>query len=260
MIDDCFVNHNYPAVIKNIIIKSMLYTAMMGSLVKIESIITLQLQNDNSLLKLLVSEQYQQKFIRAYCRYDDILNHSLIDFNTLTDGNLLSITIDPVDTQLNRHQGLIKLSHESFDEGMKDFFTSSEQSETKVKTAIRFNDKAIENKYEAACLMIQKLPEGGQNNDLEDPWDRIGIFYETISDDDLFKIAANPKDFLPKIFSEDTVVAFDNENIFYRCRCSNEKILSILDQMKITPDAETKIKCEYCGKIYSDFVNSENLS
>jgi molecular chaperone Hsp33 len=251
-IDDCFENHQYPSVIKNVMMRSLLYSLLLNSLVKIDALVTFQLQNHESLLRLVVSEIYQKKFIRAFCRYDEALQNTTIDYKTLFDGTLLSFTVDPFDDDLKRYQGLVSLNHENLDQAMIDYFMISEQSETKIKSAIKYNDKILEGSYEAVCLMIQKLPGDSVNNEVESDWERVGVFFETIEDSDLFKLANDSKSYLPRIFSEDEIVVFEDEDFFYRCRCSLEKIYSILEQMNIHPDDETQIKCEYCGKLYDN--------
>lgn len=252
-IEDCFKNHNYPAVIKNVMIRSLLYSLLFNSLVKIDALITFQLQNPESLLRLVVSEIYQKIFIRAFCRYEEVLKDAAIDYKTLLDGALLSLTVDPADDNLKRYQGVVSLNHENLDQAMKDYFMHSEQSETRIKSAIRVNDKILGGSYEAVCLMLQRLPDQLITHQGQSDWERIGFFFETVEESDLFKLAQDATGYLPKIFSEDEIIVFENEEFFYCCRCSREKIHTILEQMQIQPDAETQIKCEYCGKIYEEF-------
>jgi len=250
VIEDCFENHEYSPVVKSIMIRSLLYSVLFSSLVKIDAVMTFQIQNPDSLLKLMVSEIYQQKFIRAFCRYEDVLDEAVIDFKSLLDGALLSFTVDPTDDKLKRYQGVIKINHDNFDDAVQEYFLASEQSETKIKTSIRVNNNLPQPTYEASCLMIQKLPKTQIQKDIESDWDRVSIFFDTIEDKDLAKMSKDYASYLPMIFSEDELVAFDKENVFYRCRCSLEKIYQILEQMNIEPDEETQIKCEYCGRVY----------
>jgi redox-regulated HSP33 family molecular chaperone len=77
----------------------------------------------------------------------------------------------------------------------------------------------------------------------------VGIYFDTISEQELFKIA-DYKNYLPKIFSEDQIIAYTPQEFFYSCRCSVERIKEIAKQMSIEIDEKFEIKCEYCGKRY----------
>ncbi len=248
VIEDCCQHQHYPAIIKNVIIRSLLYNILLHSLIKIDAIITLQIQNPASLLKLVVSEMYNKNSIRASCRYDEILKGSTIDYATLFDGTLLSFTIDPEDTKLERYQGIVQLKSGNLDDAIIDYFTNSEQSDTLIKSAIQIRD----NSFEAACIMLQKLPAESLSiaTDKESDWERVSIFFETISEADLFKLTKSTETLLPRIFSEDEIILFESEEILYRCRCSLERIQNVLDQMHINPEDKMEIKCEYCGKLY----------
>jgi molecular chaperone Hsp33 len=112
-------------------------------------------------------------------------------------------------------------------------------------------------------MLLQKLPAadtppGAQGMDaaaVEDAWRRVQLIGETLTPEELQTLADT--EILHRLFNEDDVRLFEPAPVYFRCRCSRERVSRMLQGLG---DAETRsvlaergeveVRCDFCNRAY----------
>src|SRR5690606_8243732 len=97
-------------------------------------------------------------------------------------------------------------------------------------------------------------PEAGRGNVNEDDWRRAMILLETCTDDEFLDPGLHSNDLLTRLFHEEGVRVFTPQDVHKGCRCSRNKVESMLRMMPeddieyMTVDGEISMPCEFCSR------------
>jgi molecular chaperone Hsp33 len=90
---------------------------------------------------------------------------------------------------------------------------------------------------------------------VEDAWRRVQLIGETLTPEELRTLA--DADILHRLFNEDDVRLFEAAPVYFRCRCSRERVSRMLQSLG---DAETRsvlaergeveVRCDFCNRAY----------
>ncbi len=217
---DIFARQSYPDAVNNLLGELLAAAALLSATVKIDGLLTLQVQS-NGPLRILLAETSHDGKLRGIARMDeeqDIEGGQLLG----TEGQLI-ITIDP--TQGRRYQGIVALEGDNLAKSLEGYFKQSEQLATRLWLGCEGEV--------AAGFLLQELPALGEVQEEmevdEDAWTRLTCIAETVRDDELLHL--DNQELLHRLYHEETVRLFDDESLKFSCSCSKERLSTALDQM-----------------------------
>lgn len=257
-IDKILKAHNYPDHISRLLGQSIALTALLGTIMKYDGILTTQMKGDGP-LRLMVSDyakdqNNQNGILRGYTGFDDNtpLNGSLKDL--FGKGAYLAITMDQ-GKFMERYQGIVELKGETITEAAEEYFKSSEQLPTKVIISC---EKDQNGKWQAGAIMIQHYARNTESEtkreaeETEENWNTAQILLSSLKSSELLDENLSLQNLLIRLYHESGVRIFDHVMLFNGCRCSSEKIRTVLSSLdleeliEIADDGIIKVTCEFC--------------
>ncbi|MCB9993048.1 MAG: Hsp33 family molecular chaperone [Hyphomicrobiaceae bacterium] len=281
-IDLILSRHKYPDPVARLLAEATTLAALIGSALKFEGRFILQTQTDGP-VDMIVVDFDAPDGMRGYARFDRAAVNKAIAAKTLDAGTLLgnghlAMTIDQ-GIHTDRYQGIVKLDGIGFEEAARHYFMQSEQIPTEVRLAVAEHAQkgADRPHWRAGGLMLQFFPKSGEqvlpdlpgdgdfdNPETADPlyaepdhWTEARALFSTISDDELVDPDVSPERLLFRLFHERGVRVFEPHALEERCRCSAERIESMLaesfsaeDREEMAVDGEIEVVCEFCSTAY----------
>lgn len=238
-------NADYPAEIAQLLGQALAAVSALGSIIKLRGSIILQVQGDGP-LHTLVAQANNAGEIRGLAHgYDDIDTES--SFPEWLGKGRLVMTIDGEGAQ--RYQGIVSIEGEQLSDVLDRYFEQSEQLQTHLHLAA--------NGERAACFLLQKMPttpskeEGEQG--ANDSWQHLKILAQTLQDNELLTL--DTETLLTRLFHEESVQLFEPSPLVFRCRCSREKVIPVIEQMGyseamllVDEEGEIRADCEFCNQ------------
>ena len=90
---------------------------------------------------------------------------------------------------------------------------------------------------------------------LEDDWQRVQLIADTLKSDELKGLA--DREILRRLFSEDDLRLFDSVPVYFKCRCSRERVSSMLQalgpeevQGVLAEQGQVEVNCDFCNRAY----------
>lgn len=262
--------HDYPDEVSELLAEMVVITSILSVNLKGRGVITLQLKGDGPISLMVVSITAEHE-VRGYAqlaedyqsRIDELKNKSP-SFIELVGKGFLSITLykgrEP-------YQGVVELKGESLCEVVQEYFTTSEQNEVFLTTAVgKTKQPGEKSRWCAAGIMLQHVPhEGGtrqkgsnvmhfEGEYPQEQWQRAHILTKTIEDAELLDVHLPMRELLLRLFNEDGVWVYDPVAITQGCTCSRERMIEMLgmfptDEVRSMVDGdEMKIDCQFCNK------------
>jgi molecular chaperone Hsp33 len=88
-------------------------------------------------------------------------------------------------------------------------------------------------------------------------WDTAQALFETLGEDELIDPTIAPEQLLFRLFHEDGVRLFEPKGLRAFCRCSTERIHSVIGSFPaeeradmVEADGKIRVTCEYCSRVY----------
>ncbi len=237
---DCFVNHDYPLVIKRVLGEMLAAVSLLSSNLKFEGRLILQAQGEGS-VNLLMAECNHNRDVRAIARYEGELPDSA-SFSELLPKGQVVLTVEPEKGQ--RYQGVVPLDGDSLAKCLESYFVSSEQLPTQVHLTSDGNT--------AAGMLLQVLPAEGTG---EEDWDRISHLASTLKDEELLEL--DNETLLFRLFHEETCRLYEPDLVQFKCTCSRERSeasLKLLEKQElldvIDEQGQVSVNCQFCNAHY----------
>jgi molecular chaperone Hsp33 len=192
---------------------------------------------------------------------------------------ILAMTIDQ-GSERSRYQGVVALEGQGFEEAAHQYFRQSEQIPTRVRLAVAEEFSAGRRAWRAGGLMVQFLPaspERMRQADLppgdipeghpareappaageDDAWVEAKALVDTTEDHELVDPELASERLLYRLFHERGVRVFEPLSIHEECRCSRERIMSMMRRFSpqdrrdmVGDDGRIGITCEFCSRMY----------
>jgi len=229
--------------------QAMASAVLLSATIKFEGAMILQAQGNGDLNTVVAHASHDRK-VRGLARGKTQMEAASLS-EMMGEGRLV-ITVEP--EQGEPYQGIVKLEGEKLADVITNYFTQSEQLETKVWL--------FANETHAAGLFIQELPA---QESYEADWERISTLANTVTKEEMLSLDC--EEMLYRLFNEEKVRVYEPESIEFKCGCSSEKIETTLvslgkkelDSIFLERDV-IEVNCEFCGKRYDfDKVDVENL-
>ncbi|MCK5424767.1 MAG: Hsp33 family molecular chaperone HslO [Emcibacter sp.] len=249
VLNEVLGNHNYSDEVKQQLGQAMALSAMLGSMMKFEGILTLQVKSDG-MIRNLVSDFSTDGngagVVRGYCGADE-------DSSPLWGDGQLMITIDQ-GQYMDRYQGIVKLEGNSLKKSAEEYFQTSEQLPTHLMISC---DKGADGRWTAAAIMIQHLArntadEIKDDSQKEDHWTTASILLSSIKTSELLDNGLSLQDLLLRLYHDSGVRVFTATEMNTGCRCSDKKLRTVLasftpqELAECAEDGVITMTCEFC--------------
>ena len=250
-------HHDYPPNVRDTLGEAVAAAALLASTLKFKGLLTLQLRGEGPMHLMLV-ECTDGLALRAVARFRDVPPGKR-DLRTLSGDGTLMVTVDN-EGAANRYQGIVPLSGDSMAECLKGYFESSEQLPTRLW--LHADGENV------SGLLLQRLPVSSKSagvtesgaqavpeDEVEDAWHRVQLVADTVTGAELAEL--DDHKLLRRLFAEDDVRMFEAAPVFFRCRCSRERVANMLRSLgqaevesMVEEFGQVEVRCEFCSRAY----------
>lgn len=276
-IDAMLRRHGYPEPVSALLAEATALTALLGTSMKFDGRFILQAQGDGPVRMAVVDFETPDR-LRAYASYDiDALDADWRGpAGALFGSGALAMTVDQ-GARTTRYQGVVPLEGTSLEEAAHFYFQQSEQIPTRIRLAsaraYRAGDGA-ETRWRAGGIMVQHLPNDplARPADLppgdapaghvveaapeDDHWIEAATLLDTVESHELIDPEISPGQLLYRLYHERDVNVFEPRPIVEHCRCSRDRVKSIVtrfgpdERAEMVEYGQIVVTCEFCSTRY----------
>src|ERR1044071_100994 len=260
-------HRDYPPAIRDTLGEAVAASVLLAATLKFDGTLSLQLQGQGP-MHLMLAQCSSELGVRAVARYREAPEGS--DLATLSgEGNP---TVTPENEDLSqRYQGVVPLSGERLADCLREYFESSEQLPTRLwlhateKGASGLLLQRLSDDSVLARTKIDKRAELPDREEIHDAWNRVQMLGDTLRGEELQ--ALSDREILRRLFNEDDVRLFESAPVFFRCRCSRERVIGMLrslgaDETRsvLAERGNVEVRCDFCNRAYQfDPVDVEHI-
>jgi molecular chaperone Hsp33 len=253
-------HRDYPPVIREILGEAVVASLLLAATIKFEGVLSLQLQG-NGPMHLLLAQCTSGLGVRGLARYRELGADPQSSIHDLIGDGNLTVTLES-DDGAQRYQGIVPIEGRRLAESLQAYFQNSEQ----LPTRLWLHADATG----ASGMLLQKLP--GRESlpapsaaAIEDAWERVQIIGDTLTPEELRTLA--DAEILHRLFNEDDLRLFEPSPVYFRCRCSRERVAGMLQGLGeqetrsvIAERGKVEVQCDFCNRAYIfDAVDVEQL-
>jgi len=260
-LDEILGKHDYPEPVARLLAEALVLAGALSAALKYEGIFTLQTKGEGP-VTLLVADVTSTGDLRGYAQYDaDAIaalpagEMALADIRALQGKGYLAFTVDQGE-HTERYQGIVELKGATIADCAQYYFRQSEQ----LVTGLAVKAEKVGGKWRAGALMLQRLP----NEDAafnpgsadEDDWRRSMMLMGTVTPDELVAPNLTANQLLFRLFHEERVRVFAPVHMRHACRCSRERVETVLKAMPAEDVEHMKVDgvitatCQFCSSAY----------
>ncbi|MEA3134021.1 MAG: molecular chaperone Hsp33 [Gammaproteobacteria bacterium] len=256
-------HRDYPDAIRTTLGEAVVASLLLAATIKFEGVLSLQLQGAGP-VHLLLAQCTSGLGVRGLARYREEAGSGKTDAGGVADligaGNL-TVTLE-TDDGSQRYQGIVPVTGERLADSLQIYFENSEQLPTRLW--LYADDQG------AAGMLLQRLPEEGRaaapgaaaadtrvadSAAIDDAWRRVQLIGATLTPGELRTLA--DAQILHRLFNEDDVRLFEPSPVYFRCRCSRERVSGMLQGLGATETrsilaerGEVEVRCDFCNRAY----------
>jgi molecular chaperone Hsp33 len=273
-VQDIVTAHDYPPCLAKILGESLLIVAMLSAQLKDDGLFGIQIKGDSA-VPMLVADATFDGDLRAYAQMEEALSpdfwkQDALDLVQLFGENAhLSITLEQgAGSAAQRYQGVVALEGRSLADAVAQYFTQSQQ--VSVAFSLAFRAEAGKNKWHAAGMMIEQMPDialasGGDDAARQEAWSYANAMLQTLQEDELLDAHITQEVLLDRLYHEQGVLVFAPKKYQAKCRCSRERIQRLLlsmseaDRVEMIVDGAANVHCQFCNQVEKFTMNDLNL-
>ena len=277
-------HREYPAALRDTLGEAVAASLLLAATIKFDGVLSLQLQGDGP-VHLLLAQCTSGLGVRGLARYreDAIAPEGFpAAVSAMMGAGNLTVTLES-DDGAQRYQGIVPIGGERLAESLQLYFENSEQLPTRLWLHA--------DEHGASGLLLQRLPEAGgsaakeaadrpmaakdpagvdtaiavDTADIDDAWRRVQLLGDTLSSQELR--ALPDAEILHRLFNEDDVRLYEPSPVYFRCRCSRERVSGMLQGLGeketrsvLAERGEVEVQCDFCNRAYVfDAVDVEQL-
>jgi molecular chaperone Hsp33 len=267
-------HREYPDTVRAVLGEAVVAALLLAATIKFDGVLSLQLQGAGP-VHLLLAQCTSGLGVRGLARYsEEGATTTAASIAELIGAGNLTVTLAS-DDGAQRYQGIVPISGERLADSLQIYFENSEQLPTRLWLYADENG--------AAGMLLQRLPEerravagdvplgvpgggGGRADlrpveppadaaDVDDAWRRLQLIGETLTAHELRTLT--DAQILRRLFHEDDVRLFEPAPVFFRCRCSRERVGGMLQGLGETETrsilaerGEVEVRCDFCNRAY----------
>jgi molecular chaperone Hsp33 len=257
---------DYPPAIRDTLGEAAAASLLLAATIKFEGVLSLQLQGDGPVHLMLV-QCTDGLGIRGLARYRDAERWANTKAGTATDtpagtvriadligaGNL-TVTLETEDSS-QRYQGIVSVTGQRLADSLQVYFENSEQLPTRLWLHADAQG--------ASGMLLQRLPAANDPSGqgavdiaaVDDAWRRVQLIAETLTPEEMRTLT--DAQLLHRLFNEDDVRLFEAAPVYFRCRCSRERVSGMLQGLGETETrsilaerGEVEVRCDFCNRAY----------
>ncbi len=258
-------HRDYPEAIRTALGEAVVAALLLAATIKFDGVLSLQLQGAGP-VHLLLAQCTSGLGVRGLARYRD---EALAAAGALgAEGGVaaligagnLTVTMES-DDGAQRYQGIVPISGARLADSLQVYFENSEQLPTRLWLHA--------DQHGAAGMLLQRLPEAGGAGGgaagrsagetdpaaIDDAWRRVQLIGATLTSDELRNLA--DEQILHRLFNEDDLRLFEPAPVFFRCRCSRERVSGMLTGLGevetrsiLAEQGAVEVRCDFCNRAY----------
>jgi molecular chaperone Hsp33 len=247
-------HRDYPADIRDLLGEAVAASLLLAATIKFDGVLSLQLQGDG-FVHLLLAQCTSGLGVRGLARYQEDAERAAAPTAELAEligaGNL-TVTLE-TDEGAQRYQGIVPITGERLAESLQGYFENSEQLPTRLWL--------YADAQGASGMLLQRLPGDGRGGspaadaEVDDAWRRVQLIADTLTPEELSTLA--DREILRRLFNEDDLRLFDPSPVYFRCRCSRERVAGMLQGLGetetraiIAERGQVEVRCDFCNRAY----------
>lgn len=263
-IDQILRGHDYPEPVANLLGEACALAALVGSNLKFDGRLIVEARGAGP-VRYVVADYDTSGGLRGYCRFDPAevaavsQGFLLPGAKTLLGEGVFMMTVDQ-GAEMDRYQGVTDIQGETLALCAEQYFAQSEQTPTRVRLAV----SQVDGVSRAGGFLIQYVAADDARGETIEAWNRTQAFFETIGEDELVDPELSSNGLLFRLFHEDGVRVFGPKSLHAFCRCSQERIETVLKSFDaaeregmVEDDGKIHVTCEFCSRVYA--VEPERL-
>src|ERR1700727_916713 len=248
-------HRHYPDAIRETLGEAVVASLLLAATIKFEGVLSLQLQGDGP-VHLLLAQCTSGLGVRGLARYRDAAFDNSLKVRDLIGTGNLTVTLE-TDDGAQRYQGIVPIEGERLADSLQAYFQNSEQLPTRLWLHADARG--------ASGMLLQKLPGSDSSPQIEDAWRRVQLIGDTLTPEELRTL--EDAEILHRLFSEDDLRLFEPSPVYFRCRCSRERVAGMLQGLGevetrsvIAERGKVAVHCDFCNRAYVfDAVDVEQL-
>lgn len=257
VLDDILSAHEYEDDVLHLTGEILTLCTLLSSMLKYDGIFTLQIKGEGP-VTMLVADMTSEGHVRACAAFKDEKLVYTDNRAELLGKGYMAFTVDQGEFA-ERYQGIVELKTESLIASVQHYFAQSEQINTAMVMAVG----KIDGLWRASGIMLQEMPEetkhydnDNKNDAHEDDWRRAMVLMSSAKDEELLSAELSAPDLLIRLFHEEGIRTYPPTVLKNICRCSPERVLSVLSSMgeddldDMAIDGEIVMTCEFCSRHY----------
>ncbi|MBN67294.1 MAG: molecular chaperone Hsp33 [Rickettsiales bacterium] len=259
-IDKILGQYDYPPAVARCLGELLMLAALLSSNLKHEGIITLQAKGDGPVPLMVVDATFEGA-LRGYAQFDkDVTLPEKPTLPEMLGKGYLAITLDQGDAS-NRYQGIVELQGDTVADAISSYFAQSQQIDVALHLAVGQSQEGGDDPHWiGGGIMVERLPanaEGDVVDDISDnDWQHATVLLETVQAHELLDSSLALSELLYRLYHEDGVWVFEPHDLRQQCRCSRERIESVLmtmpkediDHMQV--EGVIAVNCQFCNTSY----------
>lgn len=259
-------HRDYPGRIREVLGEAVAASLLLAATIKFEGVLSLQMQGDGP-VHLILAQCTAGLGVRGLARYREAGDteaaagaespagaSTAARIADLIGAGNLSVTLE-TDGGAQRYQGIVPIVGSRLAESLRVYFENSEQLPTRLWLHA--------DSQGASGMLLQKLPDADRPQGaaaadpaaVEDAWRRVQFIGETLTAEEMRTLS--DADILRRLFNEDDLRLFEPAPVFFRCRCSRERVGSMLQSLGeaesrsvLAERGEVEVHCDFCNRAY----------
>jgi molecular chaperone Hsp33 len=263
-------HRQYLPAIRDTLGEAVAAALLLAATIKFDGVLSLQLQGDGP-VQLMLAQCTSGLGVRGLARLREkgISEDSpeARGVSALFGTGSLTVTLEN-DDRTQRYQGIVPISGSRLAESLQDYFENSEQLPTRLWLHADARG--------ASGMLLQRLPDAGAGAPgsaitsrdaagIEDAWRRVQLLGDTLTPAELCSLADT--EILHRLFNEDDLRLFDSAPVYFRCRCSRDRVGGMLQSLGeaetrsvLAERGDVEVSCDFCNRAYVfDAVDVEQL-
>jgi molecular chaperone Hsp33 len=243
-------HRDYPEAIRDTLGEAVAASLLLAATIKFEGVLSLQMQGDGPVHLMLV-QCTSGLGVRGLARFREGDFGTSSKISDLIGAGNLTVTLE-TDDGAQRYQGIVPITGERLAESLQLYFENSEQLPTRLWLHADAQG--------ASGMLLQKLPDSNSlplqdAAVLDDAWRRIQLIADTLTPEELRTLT--DAEILHRLFNEDDVRLFEPSPVYFRCRCSRERVGGMLQGLGeaetrsvLAERGEVEVRCDFCNRAY----------
>jgi molecular chaperone Hsp33 len=250
-------HREYPPAIRDTLGEAVAASLLLAATIKLQGVLSLQLQGDGP-VHLMLAQCTSGLGVRGLARYREggemaarAVPSRIVDL--IGTGNL-TVTLE-TDDGAQRYEGIVPIAGERLADSLQHYFENSEQ----LPTRLWLHADATG----ASGMLIQKLPNEDSRPRaampdmaaVDDAWRRVQLIGDTLTFEELRTL--RDEQILHRLFNEDDVRLYEPAPVYFRCRCSRERVGGMLQGLGeaetrsvLAERGEVEVRCDFCNRAY----------